>query len=969
MSLEQDLDQSWQKYDDWSSDENDFSGRTATCKNNGDETTYKIEEKLGEGGFGVVYKAVDEEGNSIALKLLKYTSPKLINSAKRESIFLSEVNHPNIVKHKGFYSETNVEGIKGSFPAIAMEYINGETLNVAETDENFCNYVVQIMQGLKAAHDRGVLHRDIKPGNILITSDGQIKITDFGVSKFTREEAGADLSMTMTSERKDIAGTPKYLPRNNEELENPDERTDLFSLGLVFYKMLLSNVEASPDSKAPQRIKQAIKGKNKLPNSDKLADLVCDLTLDVRDERPKNIEAVQSLDVYKEMEDIAGIPVYWRKFCGRMLPFPDRLAYSAAYAYFDGLDKDKRIEGAARFVKHDINDYSNFLNKMSDFFVLQRGFEHTKKEYPKNKEDADLEVQAIRYCLKNDEFTSVVQHLKEWEERIKKYQSEFGLNGEEELGILSKTITEKREQLFAKFVKDIENKISNNSEATQFLVNTNFNDLTKDQTQKIQKLLYEKFNETKEKEITKEDVNDKYHSLVESLEGKKVTQEFKDAYAMAAYKDGIESENIDTLLATIEVWRHKSITDKIKQEYSNFKSTFTNERNHPHFAKHDARCLMNKLDKKDSAKDIDKILNQIQKLGRKHKAFIGNFIEKAILDYAERVLEDSTISLVEGISSIARLGHKYNVYVGPILDTALKKTVKKNTDFLEKMSIHVVQYLEPYTYQKGYNELQQKYPNAFKEPPKFEDLEEMVGGKKIKTHMNTLALTIGDEDFILPQALLKGGSIGAALSGGLTYCLTDWPIDYSYYFLPVGMGAIAGIFVYGCAKAVLTEIKYQNKQKKKNLEKSEKELVSETETQKQPEQPEKIIPKEDINELMKNSASISTTEITAYRPGETPVIENKPENVVDITETIEEPKPEPTPETEPIQTPTNPELAPEPVKEPEPSSVEVPAKEPIQPRTEPEPTVEIPIQTQPIQEDYQEDEEEDEGEVMKVYEE
>lgn len=201
---------------------------------------YKILEKLGEGGMGVVYKAEDLKlKRTVALKFL----PKQlsIHGEERERFMLeaqavSALNHPNIcVVHE--IDEVNGETF------LAMEYVNGVTLREwiqkksEQTDgyrklaiREAVNLASQISEGLESAHEKGIIHRDIKSENIMVTNDGRAKIMDFGLAKLR--------GVSKLTKTGSTIGTIAYMsPEQVEGLET-DHRTDIFSFGVVLYEML-----------------------------------------------------------------------------------------------------------------------------------------------------------------------------------------------------------------------------------------------------------------------------------------------------------------------------------------------------------------------------------------------------------------------------------------------------------------------------------------------------------------------------------------------------------------------------------------------------------------------------------------------------------------------------------------------------------------------------------------------------------
>lgn len=204
---------------------------------------YQILEKLGQGGMGIVYRARDLAlGRMLALKVL---TPEALSQPDRRRRFLNEaraassLNHPNIVT---IYEVSQADGVD----FIAMEWIDGEPLHevlragplpIAKVKQ----YGADIGRALDAAHAAGVVHRDIKPGNVLITRDGRAKVLDFGLAKLMEPEgpSGPD-SETRTAAMTAgmILGTVAYMSPEQAEGRPIDHRSDLFSLGIVIFEML-----------------------------------------------------------------------------------------------------------------------------------------------------------------------------------------------------------------------------------------------------------------------------------------------------------------------------------------------------------------------------------------------------------------------------------------------------------------------------------------------------------------------------------------------------------------------------------------------------------------------------------------------------------------------------------------------------------------------------------------------------------
>src|SRR5436190_8012533 len=203
---------------------------------------YQITQKLGAGGQGTVYKAVDQKlGRTIVLKILP---PELtvretnLKRFEREARLASALDHPNICT---IFDLDEVNGLH----FIAMQYVegrnvrqlcNGRPLEI----ESALRIGIQVADALAAAHARGIIHRDIKSGNVMVTDSGQVKILDFGLAKLLDEQEAATAGIDQT-ELTQIGvpyGTATYAAPEQARGDKVDARADIFSTGVLLYEML-----------------------------------------------------------------------------------------------------------------------------------------------------------------------------------------------------------------------------------------------------------------------------------------------------------------------------------------------------------------------------------------------------------------------------------------------------------------------------------------------------------------------------------------------------------------------------------------------------------------------------------------------------------------------------------------------------------------------------------------------------------
>ncbi len=200
--------------------------------------SYELLERIGTGGMGEVWRALDPAlGRHVAIKILspQYSrDPDRLRRFEQEARAAGMLNHPNVL---AIYAV----GKQDDSPYLVTELLEGATLRQrlasgAIPEGKALEYGDQIVQGLAAAHEKGIVHRDLKPENLFITSDGRVKILDFGLAKLTQSGPEADAPTRTAS---GIAlGTPAYMSPEQVRGQRADHRSDIFALGAVLYEML-----------------------------------------------------------------------------------------------------------------------------------------------------------------------------------------------------------------------------------------------------------------------------------------------------------------------------------------------------------------------------------------------------------------------------------------------------------------------------------------------------------------------------------------------------------------------------------------------------------------------------------------------------------------------------------------------------------------------------------------------------------
>jgi serine/threonine protein kinase len=213
---------------------------------------YVLQERLGEGGMGIVYRAVQPQNKQqVAVKILRteYTQNQdILTRFYQEARTVNQLQHPNITQI------IDVSALSDGRPCLLLEYLQGSDLAAILQEQgplseaHAIDIALQATSALESAHAAGVIHRDLKPDNIFITQDEQVKILDFGLAKLIRKTTDEISREEARTRSGVIIGTPYYMSPEQACGRPVDEQTDIYALGIIIYEMLTGRVPfRSPD--------------------------------------------------------------------------------------------------------------------------------------------------------------------------------------------------------------------------------------------------------------------------------------------------------------------------------------------------------------------------------------------------------------------------------------------------------------------------------------------------------------------------------------------------------------------------------------------------------------------------------------------------------------------------------------------------------------------------------------------------
>ena len=306
---------------------------------------YEIKDIIGVGGMAVVYKAYDcIDDRIVALKILKeefVANEEFLRRFKNESKAIAVLSHPNIVK---VYDVSFGDLLQ----YIVMEYIDGITLKEYIERQgslrwkDAVHFSVQILRALQHAHDKGIVHRDVKPQNIMLLPDGTIKVTDFGIARFARSE-----HRTMTDK---AIGSVHYISPEQARGDITDEKSDIYSAGVLLYEMLTGKLPFQADSAVSVAIMQ-LQSNPKMPREQNpsIPQGLEQITMHAMEKEPVK-RYKSAAEMLRDIEEFKRDPEMVFKYTFFVDDSPTR--------YVDKIGTDVRIGGDDLYSKDKIGSHS-----------------------------------------------------------------------------------------------------------------------------------------------------------------------------------------------------------------------------------------------------------------------------------------------------------------------------------------------------------------------------------------------------------------------------------------------------------------------------------------------------------------------------------------------------------------------------------------------------------------------------------
>lgn len=273
---------------------------------------YELLEQIGEGGMGVVYRARDQKlDREVAIKVLSEGpsgDPSWLRRFHREAKVLASVTHPNIASVYGLHED-------GAIHFIAMEMVQGLSLDKMITEgglplDRLLEIAIPLADAIAFAHDRGIIHRDVKPSNVMLDASGRIRVLDFGVAGLSTKEMEGEDEATLVglTNAGEAVGTPAYMAPEQLEGCGADARSDVFAIGVTLYQLATGTLPFRGDSTAA--VASAILRDEPAPLTELRPDLPADLARVIRRCLEKRVDRrLQTVtDIRNELEDIrAGV--------------------------------------------------------------------------------------------------------------------------------------------------------------------------------------------------------------------------------------------------------------------------------------------------------------------------------------------------------------------------------------------------------------------------------------------------------------------------------------------------------------------------------------------------------------------------------------------------------------------------------------------------------------------------------------